>query len=172
MPRLWSDLELCLVYEETDAVAEHLLELYLIKSGSAALILDISAQPMNEDDDEGEPEEDSCVWPILQALLACGHRWAKCSFSFGWNLLSRADEFLSQSTYYQYSNLKDFILRSMAERSSQSRIFSSIWQHAPALLSLEAPTFDEGNFSSTSLDLQKLATNNWNRYLSSSLSKS
>ncbi|KAF5339255.1 hypothetical protein D9758_013325 [Tetrapyrgos nigripes] len=155
MPGLWSDLKLRVwCGEESAAAVMRLLGIYLLNSGSALLTLDVNATPFNEYDNECDPDEDSCVWPILQALLECGDRWSNCSFCFDWDL-SHADEFLSQSTDNYYPNLKDFRLRSVPGPSTRSSVLSLIWTHAPALLSLELPTWTctEGTLLFTSEDL-------------------
>ncbi|KAF5339254.1 hypothetical protein D9758_013326 [Tetrapyrgos nigripes] len=156
MPGLWSELKVHVVYEEPAAAITRLLEIYLLNSGSALLTLDFYGSPLDEDDNGCEPDEDSCIWSILQALLNCGDRWMNCSFCFGWNLLSHADKFLSQPTDYYYPNLKEFRLQSTLESSGHSSIISSIWPHAPALLSLQVPTCNDGTLLFTSEDLQKL----------------
>ncbi|KAF5339289.1 hypothetical protein D9758_013318 [Tetrapyrgos nigripes] len=151
-PSLWTDLYLSLDYDLYDSSTKYWLDLYLLRSKTSLLTLDITVYG-------GYPKKDSSVWATLQSLFDSADRWETAKFQLDREIFSCADAHLTDTV--SYSRLKFLKISSPDRLHSTDGVFSRIWQHAATLQSLETICFDEQTFRSTSCCLRTLTLDNW-----------
>ncbi|KAF5339276.1 hypothetical protein D9758_013303 [Tetrapyrgos nigripes] len=154
IPRLWSDIQLELVYDLRDPSTKRWLDCYLLRSKTAPLNLDVSACGNGRD-------KGRFFWPILQSLFDNGNRWKTASFRFDAELFPHTTKHLANTG--SYPTLEYLNISSSGQPDSLGTVFSQIWKHAPILRTLYLDCFCKRTFPFTSHCLQSLTIDIWVR---------